>query len=532
MSLHTVSRESRKNDGPNCRRRRSVAPPDARTRRGAFSPSSFPLSFFFSRARAALSPRFFFFFFFDDDDNEPKFRAFWAQKKETQEKSALTRRGRRRRPLSLSKRRSRRRQLAKNECISPTPRYSAFRASSRKKHIKQEVSSFAEDVEKFIERAKRKDGSLLAEKQLRKKNTKGEEEEEEEHVFLRERGNAHFKKGEFVEAERSYTKSLASKETAAALSNRAMVRLKLGKAASAAKDCGRSVDLLLFEASKDGEDRSKREALLVKTWQRKGTAEMEMKMYREAAVSFENALRIEPESKTIREQRKAAVKKMETKDTSKVKHEEVELRVKDFVDKKKQKHEPTTEGKKEELETPSPAASAKVRAMDATEKKDEEEPVARRSEETSSIDVEKVRKAISKLDHDDYEIQAGPAFDKQWKLAANSWEKKCKVLRAVRAENVTKILAERLTGDLLGDIIVSVLTHWISEDDANDGPINWLAELTKTNRFSMASMLLSGAAKTNAAESWTRCVQRLAEDEAKNAVALDRLERLRASFRV
>jgi len=102
----------------------------------------------------------------------------------------------------------------------------------------------------------------------------------------------------------------------------------------------------------------------------------------------------------------------------------------------------------------------------------------------------------------------------------------------VRAENVTKILAERLTGDLLGDIIVSVLTHWISEDDANDDPINWLAELTKTNRFSMASMLLSGTAKTNAAESWTRCVQRLSEDDAKNAVALDRLERLRASFRV
>ena len=390
-------------------------------------------------------------------------------------------------------------------------------------------------MEKFIERAKRKDGSILAEQLVRKKTTaKGEEEEEEEeeHVFLRERGNAHFKKGEFVEAERSYTKSLASKETAAALSNRAMVRLKLGKAASAAKDCGRSVDLLSFEASEDGEDRSKREALLVKTWQRKGTAEMEMKMYREAAVSFENALRIEPESKTIREQRKTAVKKMETKDTSKVKHEEVELRVKDFVDKKKQKYEPTTVGKKEELETPSPAASAKVRAIDATEKKDEEEPVARRSKETSSVDVEKVRKAISKLDHDDDEIQTGPAFDKQWKLAANSWEKKCKVLRAVRAENVTKILAERLTGDLLGDIIVSVLTHWISEDDANDDPINWLAELTKTNRFSMASMLLSGTAKTNAAESWTRCVQRLSEDDAKNAVALDRLERLRASFRV
>ena len=397
------------------------------------------------------------------------------------------------------------------------------------------MSSFAEDVEKFLELAKRKDGSLLEEKKKRREKAsltdkaarettrKKEEEvkeEEEEDVLLRERGNMHFRRGEYAEAEASYTKSLQGKETAAALSNRAMVRLKLGKAEACAKDCQRSVDLLL-EEDEVGEATSKRDGLLVKTWQRKGTAEMEMKMYREAAASFENALRIEPESRTIREQRKAAVKKMEMIE---VKNGEVELRARDFLAKRQR----VSIEKKKELETPSPAAIVQTKKKEA---------MAKEEMKTTTMDIEKVRKAISKLDHDEEEIKTGPIFDKQWKLAATSSEKKCKILRAVRAENITKILAERLTGDLLGDIIVAILTHWITEDYANtssndDDPVNWLTALTKTNRFSMASMLLSGEAKTNARESWNRCVQRLEKNKNMNSVALDRLEHLRANFRL
>ena len=396
------------------------------------------------------------------------------------------------------------------------------------------MSSFAEDVEKFLELAKRKDGSLLEEKKKRREKAsltdkaarettrkKEEEEKEEEDVLLRERGNMHFRRGEYAEAEASYTKSLQGKETAAALSNRAMVRLKLGKAEACAKDCQRSVDLLL-EEDEVGEATSKRDGLLVKTWQRKGTAEMEMKMYREAAASFENALRIEPESRTIREQRKAAVKKMEMIE---VKNGEVELRARDFLAKRQR----VSIEKKKELETPSPAAIVQTKKKEA---------MAKEEMKTTTMDIEKVRKAISKLDHDEEEIKTGPIFDKQWKLAATSSEKKCKILRAVRAENITKILAERLTGDLLGDIIVAILTHWITEDYANtssnddDDPVNWLTALTKTNRFSMASMLLSGEAKTNARESWNRCVQRLEKNKNMNSVALDRLEHLRANFRL
>jgi len=398
------------------------------------------------------------------------------------------------------------------------------------------VSSFAEDVEKFLELAKRKDGSLLEEKKKRREKAsltdkaarettrKKEEEvkeEEEEDVLLRERGNMHFRRGEYAEAEASYTKSLQGKETAAALSNRAMVRLKLGKAEACAKDCQRSVDLLL-EEDEVGEATSKRDGLLVKTWQRKGTAEMEMKMYREAAASFENALRIEPESRTIREQRKAAVKEMAMIE---VKDGEVELRARDFLAKRQR----VSIEKKKELETPSPAAIVQTKKKEA---------MAKEEMKTTTMDIEKVRKAISKLDHDEEEIKTGPIFDKQWKLAATSSEKKCKILRAVRAENITKILAERLTGDLLGDIIVAILTHWITEDYANtssnddDDPVNWLTALTKTNRFSMASMLLSGEAKTNARESWNRCVQRLEKNKNKNSIALDRLEHLRANFRL
>ena len=398
------------------------------------------------------------------------------------------------------------------------------------------MSSFAEDVEKFLELAKRKDGSLLEEKKkrrekasltdtaaretTRKKEEEVKEEEEEEDVLLRERGNMHFRRGEYAEAEASYTKSLQGKETAAALSNRAMVRLKLGKAEACAKDCQRSVDLLL-EEDEVGEATSKRDGLLVKTWQRKGTAEMEMKMYREAAASFENALRIEPESRTIREQRKAAVKEMAMIE---VKDGEVELRARDFLAKRQR----VSIEKKKELETPSPAAIVQTKKKEA---------MAKEEMKTTTMDIEKVRKAISKLDHDEEEIKTGPIFDKQWKLAATSSEKKCKILRAVRAENITKILAERLTGDLLGDIIVAILTHWITEDYANtssndDDPVNWLTALTKTNRFSMASMLLSGEAKTNARESWNRCVQRLEKNKNMNSVALDRLEHLRANFRL
>ena len=399
------------------------------------------------------------------------------------------------------------------------------------------MSSFAEDVEKFLELAKRKDGSLLEEKKkrrekasltdtaaretTRKKEEEVKEEEEEEDVLLRERGNMHFRRGEYAEAEASYTKSLQGKETAAALSNRAMVRLKLGKAEACAKDCQRSVDLLL-EEDEVGEATSKRDGLLVKTWQRKGTAEMEMKMYREAAASFENALRIEPESRTIREQRKAAVKEMEMIE---VKDGEVELRARDFLAKRQR----VSIEKKKELETRSPAAIVQTKKKEA---------MAKEEMKTTTMDIEKVRKAISKLDHDEEEIKTGPIFDKQWKLAATSSEKKCKILRAVRAENITKILAERLTGDLLGDIIVAILTHWITEDYANtssnddDDPVNWLTALTKTNRFSMASMLLSGEAKTNARESWNRCVQRLEKNKNMNSVALDRLEHLRANFRL
>ena len=393
------------------------------------------------------------------------------------------------------------------------------------------MSSFAEDVEKFLELAKRKDGSLLEEKKKRREKasltdkaahetTRKKEEQKEEHVLLRERGNMHFIRGEYLEAEASYTKSLKVKETAAALSNRAMVRLKLGKAEACAKDCQRSVDLLLGE-NESGEATSKREGLLVKTWQRKGTAEMEMKMYREAAASFENALRIEPKSRTIREQRKAAVKEMEMIE---VKDGEVELRARDFLAKRQR----VSIEKKKELETPSPAAIVQTKKKEA---------VAKEEMKTTTMDMDKVRKAILKLDHDEEEIKTGPIFDKQWKLAAISSEKRCKILRAVRAENITKILAERLTGDLLGDIIVAILTHWITEDYANtssndDDPVNWLTALTKTNRFSMASMLLSGEAKTNARESWNRCVQRLEKNKNKNSVALDRLEHLRANFRL
>ena len=436
--------------------------------------------------------------------------------------------------------------FAQSDCDCVDSSTSNAPARSGTDAMQQDLSSFADDVEKFVERAKRKDGSLLERKKERGENSTekptttlerkserdAEETTEKAHFLLREKGNECFKRGKLDEAEKIYTESLNAKETAAVLSNRAMVRLKLGKLKACVKDCARSLDLLAKDD--DDDDKSKKEALMVKTYQRKGTAEIQLKMYREAVVSYENALRMKPESEMIREQRKAAVKEMEMEMVV-VKDGQVELCAKDFAVNRREKQVRTE--KKKELETPSPATMEKRK--DVMEKEEEEkEERARRPKETATImDVEKVRKAISKLNHDDNDIETGPAFDKQWKLAANSSEKKCKILRAVRVENISKILAERLTGDLLGDIVAVILTHWIDSNSSNEEPLNWLTELTKTNRFSMASMLLSGAAKARAAERWNRCVQRLAEDatrevDARTKATSDRLDHLRALFRL
>ena len=439
--------------------------------------------------------------------------------------------------------------FAQSDCDCVDSSTSNAPARSGTDAMQQDLSSFADDVEKFVERAKRKDGSLLERKKERGENSTekptttlerkserdAEETTEKAHFLLREKGNECFKRGKLDEAEKIYTESLNAKETAAVLSNRAMVRLKLGKLKACVKDCARSLDLLAKDDDDDDDDdKSKKEALMVKTYQRKGTAEIQLKMYREAVVSYENALRMKPESEMIREQRKAAVKEMEMEMVV-VKDGQVELCAKDFAVNRREKQVLTE--KKKELETPSPATMEKRK--DVMEKEEEEkEERARRPKETATImDVEKVRKAISKLNHDDNDIETGPAFDKQWKLAANSSEKKCKILRAVRVENISKILAERLTGDLLGDIVAVILTHWIDSNSSNEEPLNWLTELTKTNRFSMASMLLSGAAKARAAERWNRCVQRLAEDatrevDARTKATSDRLDHLRALFRL
>ena len=129
--------------------------------------------------------------------------------------------------------------------------------------------------------------------------------------------------------------------------------------------------------------------------------------------------------------------------------------------------------------------------------------MAKEEMKTTTMDIEKVRKAISKLDHDEEEIKLDLFSTSNGSSPLLPQRRSAKSFKAVRrAENITKILAERLTGDLLGDIIVAILTHWITEDYANtssndDDPVNWLTALTKTNRFSMASMLLSWRIKTN-----------------------------------
>lgn len=106
----------------------------------------------------------------------------------------------------------------------------------------------------------------------------------------RERGNEADKRGEYARAIERYDASVAVGETAAAYANRAMCWLKLEEWACAEVDCSRALELDVA-------------AFGVKAYQRRGTARRKMGKYMDSVMDFEEALRLEPTSKILKEER-------------------------------------------------------------------------------------------------------------------------------------------------------------------------------------------------------------------------------------
>lgn len=105
----------------------------------------------------------------------------------------------------------------------------------------------------------------------------------------RERGNEAFRRGDYSTAIEAYDRSVATRPSAAALANRAMCRLKLEEWAAAEADCTAALEL--------------DPAYGVKAYMRRGTARRHLKKYLDSVMDFEEALRLEPTSKILREER-------------------------------------------------------------------------------------------------------------------------------------------------------------------------------------------------------------------------------------
>jgi len=105
---------------------------------------------------------------------------------------------------------------------------------------------------------------------------------------LREKGNEHFRAGDFENANRLYTESLAQNETVEALANRALARLKLSRPNEAIEDCSR---VLVLDPKN------------VKGWARRGTAKSSLGDHEGALRDFQEAERLDPSNKVLRRER-------------------------------------------------------------------------------------------------------------------------------------------------------------------------------------------------------------------------------------
>ncbi|KAK2078503.1 hypothetical protein QBZ16_003343 [Prototheca wickerhamii] len=122
----------------------------------------------------------------------------------------------------------------------------------------------------------------------------GPTQQEEEAERLRQEGNAYFKQGKLVEAEKRYSQSIEAHPSSASFANRAAVYSKQGRWDQVESDC--TAALQLDPAS-------------VKAYFRRGRAKAEMGRYTEAARDFGQVCRLDSTNAEAAAQRAAALQK-------------------------------------------------------------------------------------------------------------------------------------------------------------------------------------------------------------------------------
>lgn len=326
----------------------------------------------------------------------------------------------------------------------------------------------------------------------------------------RERGNAAYREGKYAAAIEHYDASCAVERNAAALANRAMCWLKLEKWDAAEADCSSA---LALDAVAFG----------VKAYQRRGMARREMGKYLESAMDFEEALRLEPTSKILKEERAKSQRAFELE----AKIRPTQARVKIPVE-----HDRAVERGDDSLVDVDMGAveNAASCARDSVETSRRPAPAPETGRDDDLVSKAAAIAASKPVVAPRNGAEFERAYRREMKAAASttSASRRAEILILVPPDKMETMFAGGLDPDILADVATIALEHWYAKDENASAALEWLERLRAVPRFAV-SAALRPSASSRALE---RAFAAARATAARDARATARLEALREAFRV
>lgn len=329
--------------------------------------------------------------------------------------------------------------------------------------------------------------AAVAEEEKKKKKKTPEKrqslEEAREHAeAAKKKGNAHFGAKEWDAAAACYSEAMAYDPTNAVYpANRALCRLKLGKAAEAEQDCTQALVL---------------DAKYTKAYYRRATARRELGKYVLALDDLNMVLQLDPanrqaveEKRAVNELLAAKVRADETDRVTVVAPEGEKGDDEKDGEKKKVLVEEIasstcedSDEKKEEPEAPAPAPAPKGEPKEE-DKKEEEKKEEEKEEESPKKPVVVITKPRTFFE-----------FDSQF-ASLTTDEERAALVRTVPCKQYAAFFKDSLTPSLFARMVAAVLAAAASSPDSAE-TVAVLDALPTVGRFAILSMTLPAAQKT------------------------------------
>ena len=346
-------------------------------------------------------------------------------------------------------------------------------------------------------------------------------------------GNACFKRGEYEAAIAHYTASLEREgATCAAHANRAMCAIKLERWSDAAADCDAAIAI---------------DPGYLKAHQRRGVARRALGRFLESTMDFENALRLEPESKILRAEREA----------SKAAHElEANVRitqVRRIVPVRRCERAKAEKAEKEEMAVEATPSPSKLVALESSEGEGERrgggrdpktppevereppsraEPVLlsteedpppppRRASPPSASPSASARNKPNPPPPPPPPPRTGAEFETRWRACKSDAAKRSALVASLDVGSAASgVFRLGVAADALPGLVATCARGFA--DGAVPRGLDVLREIAKTPRFEVAAMLIAGKAKREATEAWDEAAEAArarGDEDASRAVA-------------